>query len=96
VDCETGIRDYVDLSSINLYPNPNSGRFTVAMELLETTALNISIHDVMGRKVLSNYYPNAYGRFSETFDLSNNLSAGFYVLNLEVNGNTYQKHFIVK
>lgn len=96
VDCETGIRDYVDLSSVNLYPNPNTGRFTVAMDLLENTALNIGIHDVMGRKVLSNYYPNAHGKFSESFDLSNNLSAGFYVLNLEVNGNTYQKHFIVK
>lgn len=98
VECEsgTGIRDLVDLNSINLYPNPNTGSFTVAMDLLESTAMNISIHDVMGRRILSNHYPNANGRFSETFDLSNNLSAGFYVLNLELNGNTYQKHFIVK
>ena len=96
VDCETGIRDFVDLSSLNLYPNPNNGSFTIVLETLDKVNLNLAIVDVTGRVILNNNYPNTSGRFQETFDLSNNLSAGFYLLNLEVNGNQYQKYFIVK
>lgn len=96
VNCETGIEDLINPSSINLYPNPNNGLFTLELEVLERSEVIVQIFDLTGRQILSNNYPKAFGKMKETFNLSNNLSAGFYVLSLNVNGNHIQEHFIVK
>jgi len=96
IDCSTDIDEVLDVASLNLYPNPNEGTFKVSLDVKERTALSMQIVDVTGRVILNQKYPSVEGHFSETFDLRNNLSSGFYVLNLEIEGNSVQKHFIVK
>lgn len=96
IDCGTAISDVVDVNSFNLYPNPNNGSFKVALDVKERTGLNLQIVDVTGRTILAKRYPSVNGHFNETFNLSNNLNSGFYVINIEIDGNTIQKHFIVK
>jgi hypothetical protein len=96
INCGTGIEEIINVASLNLYPNPNSGSFTLEFEVLERSDVQLEIFDLTGRRLLSNTYTNAYGQLKETFNLSNNLSSGFYVLNLNIKGNQIQKHFIVK
>lgn len=96
IECGTNINEYFVNGTFTLYPNPNNGNFTFEAELKERSQLQFEIVDVAGRLVLSNTYQNAFGKIQESFELSNNLSSGFYVLNVRINDNLFQKHFIVK
>lgn len=94
--CVSGIEDLIDVANINLYPNPNNGLFNLEFDLNTVSDVNIAIIDITGRKVLQRNYPNANNRFSETFDLKNNLNSGFYFLDIQIGNEHTQKKFIVK
>lgn len=94
--CVSAIEDVIDVENINLFPNPNNGLFNLEFDLNESSNVTISIVDITGRKVLDRNYPNANNRFSETFDLKNNLQSGFYLLDIQIGNEHTQKKFIVK
>ncbi|MFT4645018.1 MAG: hypothetical protein ACI8ZX_001429 [Planctomycetota bacterium] len=94
--CPTAIEDVIDVENINLFPNPNNGLFTVEFDLNAVSNVNISVVDITGRKVVFRNYPNAVNRFTETFDLKDNLNSGFYFLDIQIGNEHTQKKFIVK
>lgn len=94
--CATSITTIANVENLMVYPNPNNGIFTVEFELDKTEAVAINIIDITGRVVLNREYPNVNGEFKEQFDLKNNLDAGFYVIDINVNGNRTQRKIIVK
>ncbi|MEZ4979525.1 MAG: PKD domain-containing protein [Chitinophagales bacterium] len=96
VDCGTSINELINTSSLNLYPNPNSGQFTLSFELKEVSDINVEVFDISGRLVLSNSYAASSTFFSENLSLPYNSPAGFYVLRLRVANELVQKHFIIK
>ena len=95
-NCVNAIEDLVNTANINLYPNPNNGKFTLNLDVLERNDVTISIVDVTGRKVLNRNYASVLGNFTETFDLKNNLNTGFYFMNIEVGSYSTQTKFIIK
>lgn len=94
--CVTSITTIANVENLIVYPNPNNGIFTLEFELDKTEAVEINIIDITGRVVLNREYPNIRGKFKEQFDLKNNLNVGFYVIDININGNRTQRKIIVK
>lgn len=95
-NCPTSIDEFETITDFILYPNPNKGIFNIAFEILERSDVTIQIFDITGRNIMNRSYFSEVGKFNETVELKNNLSAGFYVLNLKVGNSQLQKRFIVE
>lgn len=57
------------LQDFSIYPNPNSGNFTVAFTSATGNDVNITVHDMRGRKIFYNNYKNT-GLFSGNVNLA--------------------------
>ena len=78
----------VNGNSIEVFPNPTTDEITVTFEVEETTSANLSIYDVVGRKVitiLDGQLPNGKYTYNENLG---QLEQGLYMvtLNLENEG----------
>ena len=71
--------------NFNLYPNPNSGKFTLMFETLDTSKTKIELFDSRGRAVNYRVFINTKTLFREEIEFSN-LAKGFYLLKIN-NGN---------
>ena len=67
-----------ELDNFNVYPNPNTGEFTIKFNSASSGETQVKIHDIRGRSIFNNTY-NQIGEFNKTLNL-NNVSAGIYIL----------------
>jgi len=78
----TGIEDIDPFESMNIYPNPTSGKVTVDMENQVFDDLNVTIVTIEGREVYSNKFEKATEYFSVEIDLSDR-AEGVYFIKLQ-------------
>ena len=74
-----------ELSSFNIYPNPSSGFLNIEFTSKNTENTEITLFDLLGRKIINKTYYNNEATFKETIDISS-VSSGLYVLYVK-NGN---------
>ena len=67
-----------------MFPNPNTGEFTIKLNSLSNNDISIDVFDIRGRRVFTNSYVNTSG-FSEVVKL-NNVQSGLYLVTVK-NGN---------
>ncbi len=82
--CLTSATDDVaiEVESLQIYPNPVSDMLHVQFELLETTDVKLSIHDILGSTLYQDRYSGqALGRFDTAVNTSSLLS-GSYILKI--------------
>jgi FG-GAP-like repeat/FlgD Ig-like domain len=101
----TGIKDAqnlpVDFQLFQNYPNPFNPTTTISYSVPNVSKLNITIYDIMGKKVKSFESNNlSNGHYSITWDGTNEngfqLSSGIYIyklhaISIEGNGNLFKK-----
>jgi hypothetical protein len=81
---------------MKLFPNPNSGDFSVSYELIVPAKVNATIHNLLGQIVHKNSEVRFAGKNLDRFDIKG-IPPGIYLLEYEfiVNGSqpykTYQK-----
>ncbi|WP_396602426.1 reprolysin-like metallopeptidase [Algibacter sp. R77976] len=63
-----------------VYPNPNKGEFTIKLNTLATSKIDVQLIDLRGRIIYKNIYKNG-GDFEETLRLKN-IQSGMYILNV--------------
>ena len=86
-DISTSVRDFAELSSLRLFPNPAAGAFTVAFGLLQPATVDVQLYDAFGRLVTQQRAGRlAAGEQYVTVDELGALSAGTYFLRLVVDG----------
>ena len=86
----------VNGNSIEVFPNPTTSNITVTFKVDETTNANLSIYDVVGRKVitiLDGQLPN--GEYTYNEDLGQ-LDAGIYMVTLSLENDGVKVSKVVK
>ena len=83
-EATASIEDFA-FDGFNLYPNPNSGTFTLKFDTVDTRKTTVELYDVRGRKVNERVFTNTNQRFKETIQFPE-LSKGLYLLQIR-NGN---------
>jgi hypothetical protein len=83
-----GIDEAFDASSINIYPNPSSGKLHIDIDGEENTEITIRVMDMIGQVQLEEKTVFSNGNSSRVFDLSN-LASGMYIVNLTKGDQSY-------
>ncbi len=83
----------VEENSINIYPNPNSGKFYLDFTLLNEDKVSCSLYSIDGRQVWTNAQNFSSGNHS--LQINEKLSMGMYFLTVESNEFTIKGHKII-
>ena len=81
---------------ISVYPNPVTTDVTITFEVKETTNANLSVYDMVGRKIvtiLDTQIPNGQYTYNENLG---QLEPGVYIVTLNVENETPKFEKIVK
>lgn len=85
--------DGFSLKNFTLYPNPNTGSFTVGFTSDSENAIQIGVHDMRGREVYNASYENT-GVFSGNVNLSN-IQSGIYLVTVQDGARKAVKKIVV-
>lgn len=75
----TGVEDKAAAQSVNIFPNPNNGQFTVAIELSNDQAVLFEVLDLQGRLLQIEQLGNVSGAVQHPINV-NGLAQGIYIL----------------
>lgn len=82
----TGITEYTEGATLNIYPNPNNGEFTVSFTADTKKSYQIKLFNNLGQLVYMKTLTDITGNYSEHIDITT-MAKGVYMFSL-VNGNT--------
>lgn len=85
----TSLEDFSTMNNIQIYPNPNNGKFVIASSLYKEQS-EIQITDVLGKIILTKRLDEQ----NTIIDLSSQISGIYYVF-INVNGGTISKKIIL-
>lgn len=77
-----GIDDAQAITTLGVYPNPNSGSFTVQMNLQESLKVRYRVSNMLGQEIYAKDAGTLYGAVEENIDLRQ-VAAGVYLLTVE-------------
>lgn len=89
------VEDIPGISRFDVFPNPNSGRFTLVMEGAPQTELELSFTNVLGQRLLNEKAGFRTGRLTKDFSFSN-LSAGVYILQVKSGEKAMFKKLVIE
>jgi hypothetical protein len=98
--CGLPCRDYYSTENIesaifktHIYPNPNSGSFTLQLESTTSTETQLRVFDSMGKMIYSDKLQTPQGKSNTEVQLDN-VSKGIYLIQLNI-GNEISNHRMV-
>ncbi len=94
VDPCAGINEQSSSNSYEIYPNPNSGIFTLSINTISDDILNIKVVNTLGMLVYENKQLNVNGRLDLKIDLGK-AATGIYYLNVDGKKQSINKRFMV-
>ena len=88
-----GVNEVLLDRQLAVYPNPNTGQFTVELDLEEPSDLQIELNNVLGQRVYQNrLQKQSYWR--KEFDMTS-YSKGIYMLNIATESGVLQRRIII-
>ncbi|HAP69371.1 MAG TPA: hypothetical protein DCR04_06530, partial [Flavobacteriales bacterium] len=94
VEFGVGIGEVLSDDHLNVYPNPNTGLFTVDLELDEPSEIEIEMNNILGQEVYQNMLPKRQ-RWRKEFNLSSYVK-GVYVLSISTDKGVLQRRIILQ
>jgi PKD repeat protein len=95
VIASVGLEEGLIGQSLNLYPNPNDGKFRVEFQVEGLKNVEIRVMSLLGEVLYSNKPGNVSGTYREEIDLSNN-AAGVYILQILSEDGTVSRRVTVR
>ncbi|TCK69140.1 putative secreted protein (Por secretion system target) [Winogradskyella wandonensis] len=86
--------DNFELNDFTLFPNPNSGDFTLQFNSNSGKDINVDVYDISGKLVYKNSY-NATSRFDKQINL-NNVSTGIYIMKVNDGDKSVTRKLIIE
>jgi hypothetical protein len=83
------------ISSLEVFPNPSKGLFSISFESKESQNIEISITNYLGEKVFKQEVSNLINTYNRTIDLSNK-SNGIYLLSIKTNNKIFNKKIVIQ
>jgi hypothetical protein len=93
-DC-TGLEELGLGKSVQLYPNPNNGIFTISIADAEFRTLQISVYDALGREIFANNFKDVYGNFTTPI-LLEGIQGGVYFVRLSSEAKTSTFRLVIE
>ncbi len=91
-----GIADEIFVNSVDVYPNPNNGSFSIGFDLPKALDLNIELYSITGQRMYANQI-NAVRMQTEDVNLEGQAAAGMYFLKITSDkGNEMIKKIIIE
>lgn len=92
-----GIADVVanNMYDVNVYPNPNNGRFTINFGIETSADVKISVSNLIGQQVFNRTLQGFSGTYNQELDLST-LGKGVYIVNFETGGTAVNRKVVVQ
>ena len=94
-NCSFGVDEIFAKTSLQIYPNPNEGSFTLTLQSPANQILNISILNSSGRKIYSAESVSVNGRHEMDIKLET-ATSGILMLMLEKDGNYKMEKVILR
>ncbi len=91
----TGIGDVSNLNSLNIYPNPSTGVFTIDLNTPATNDLSVVVTNITGEMVFTSYVGKANGSVQIPVDL-HNAASGMYMVKIVSEGNNITRTIVVE
>ena len=84
-------------TDLTLYPNPNSGSFTLNGKLSTTSGKDVSLEiaDMLGRIIYTGHTTPQRGEIREEIKLDNDVAAGTYLLRVNTETGVETFHFVI-
>jgi hypothetical protein len=83
------------VEDVTVFPNPNSGKFTVQLSTNSESNVQLAIQNMVGQVVYNKTFENLLGNYNEDVDLTN-LEKGIYILWVEAKGQRFNKRIAVQ
>lgn len=97
ISSSVGIREYNLAATLSLYPNPAKENVTLSYRLEEEASVECHISGLNGQFISSFYSEKqAAGEHRQTLTIPASLSAGLYLIHLNVNGQTLSRRLILR
>ncbi|MGJ8591708.1 MAG: T9SS type A sorting domain-containing protein [Aquaticitalea sp.] len=93
VQAALGITEF-GVGNFSIFPNPNSGQFTVSLNSSSTESVSVIVYDIRGRKVYDNNFENS-SNFNQSINL-NNVQSGIYLVKVSNGGKQATRKIIVE
>lgn len=93
---DVSVEDFIiPAGSVNIYPNPNDGRFTLDVEAYFNEESNINIYNAVGQKIWNENMILGLGKNTKSLNLAH-LSSGIYILELQLKAGVISKKLVIK
>lgn len=88
----TGLKPMLKAGQVRIFPNPSKGKFSIQLEKMHSSRLQIRIFDVLGNLV--HEQKNEAGDSGAILDMADK-PAGIYYLNLETDSGRWQEKLVL-
>ncbi|PCH65546.1 MAG: hypothetical protein COC01_09560, partial [Bacteroidetes bacterium] len=97
IDISIGINPQSSIHNpkLDVYPNPNTGEFTVTFKIIEKQHINLKVFDIKGQVIYEENLSGFIGEYQNKIDMSS-YAKGIYSLQLSTKENTINKKIILE